>query len=120
MSGNRVLYYNEHIGSYQYRLRIRRARGDVREWFIYHPQTQTIRLAANRNLVISNPINKGVLKGQALVIRHYKTRDQSIYWDMRSGRLHNGRDMRFCVDVWGGRNADSQHTTLWTCHNGAN
>jgi hypothetical protein len=121
MRGNRVLYWNEHIGHGDYRLRIRTARNDVgREWWIYHPQTQTIRLYSSRSYAISNKYNQGVQRGKAVVMRAYRTGDQSIYYDRRTHRIHNGRDERFCIDVWGGQNRENQHTTYWTCHKGAN
>ena len=53
-------------------------------------------------------------------MRNYKLTDQSITFDRRTQRLLNGRDTRFCVDVWGGRNSEGRHLTYWTCHNGAN
>jgi len=120
MSSNRVLYYNEHIGAGQYRLRIRKPKGDSREWFVYHQKTQSIRLASRKSWAISNQLNYGVSRGKALVLRNYKNSAQTIYYEPRTQRLHNGRDTRFCVDVWGGRNRDGTQTTFWSCHNGAN
>jgi len=53
-------------------------------------------------------------------MRAYKTRDQSIYYEKKNSRLHNGRDESVCFDVWGGKNKENQHNTYWPCHGGAN
>jgi len=54
MRSKRVLYYNEHIGSAQFRLRIRKPKGDNREWWVYDSKTQSIRLANNKRYALSN------------------------------------------------------------------
>jgi len=54
MNSKRVLFYNEHIGGRQYRLRIRSPKGDRREWWVYDAKTQSIRLAADKKFAISN------------------------------------------------------------------
>ena len=120
MNSKRVLFYNEHIGGSQYRLRIRNKRGDAREWWKYDAKRRTIHIANNRNRVISNEMNQGAEKGKRVVMAPYKNSVQSVFYDGRSQRIHNGRDKRVCVDVWGGRDAENQHTTYWTCHNGKN
>ena len=53
-------------------------------------------------------------------MRNYRKTDQSIWYEPRSKRLLNGRDSRFCVDAWGGRNSENNQLTYWTCHGGAN
>jgi len=82
MSSKRVLYYNEHIGSSQYRLRIRKPRGDVREWWVYDSKTRSIRLANNKRYALSNQ-NGRLRRGQAIVMKYYKKDDQTVYYDRR-------------------------------------
>ena len=72
MSGNRVLFYNEALKGGVYRLRIRKARGDSREWWIYHPQTKSIRLFSSRGYAISNEHGQGLNRGRKLVMRQYR------------------------------------------------
>ena len=71
LAGNKVLFYNEHIGGGQYRLRIRAPKGDRREWWIYDFGTRSIRLAADKKFAISNQSGVGLSKGKALVMRKY-------------------------------------------------
>jgi hypothetical protein len=69
MRSNRVIFYNEHIGGNQHRLRIRNPTGDNREWWVYHPATKSIRLWANRGFVISNQRGLAMARGKILVMR---------------------------------------------------
>jgi len=120
MNSKRVLFFNEHIGGHQYRLRIRNAKGDSREWWKYDAKRRVIHIANNKRHVISNERNKGLEKGKKIVMSYFKNSVQSIVYDRRSQRLHSGRDKRMCVDVWGGRDAENNVITYWTCHNGKN
>lgn len=55
MAGNRALFWHEHIGGGQYRLRIRNnASYNDRQWFVFDSRTQTIRASADRRLALSN------------------------------------------------------------------
>jgi len=70
MQYNRAVYWAEHIGSYQYRLRIRNTNaGDNKQWFVFDSRTNTIRAWADRRKVISNQINQRFNKGVAANVR---------------------------------------------------
>jgi hypothetical protein len=54
MKTNRALFYHEHIGGHQYRLRIRNNfPEDIKQWWIFDWRTRSIRSAANRRNAIS-------------------------------------------------------------------
>jgi len=55
MKSHRALFWKEHIGGYQYRLRIRNNNPENnRQWFIFNRRTHTIRALAKRNYALSN------------------------------------------------------------------
>jgi hypothetical protein len=73
MKGRRALFYSEHIGSGQYRLRIRNNKPkDNKQWFVFDWRTKTIRASASRNLVLSNQYRQGFRIGVAATMRPYK------------------------------------------------
>jgi hypothetical protein len=121
MATNRALYWKEHIGGNQFRLRIRNDEPeDLNQWFLFDSRTRTIRSWNKRSHVISNQAGQGFRIGKAAVIRPWKGENfQKITFHsrkLRSVMNNNGK----CLDVWGGKNVDTQHTTWWNCHNGMN
>jgi hypothetical protein len=121
MAGNRQLFWNDQIGSGQYRLRIQNANpNNKRAWWIFDSRTKTMRSATHRNLVISNEINRGFQIGKAAVVRPFKGEQQQRL-HFYSGCQHNVRnDKGKCLDIYGGKNANNQPITFWNCHNGDN
>ena len=53
-------------------------------------------------------------------MRYYKNSEQSMFFDKKTQRFHNGRDPRYCIDVWSGADRQNQQTTFWSCHGGRN
>ena len=123
MAENRALYWSEHIGAQQYRLRIRNNRPNgQKQWFVFDSRTHTIRPASNQKLAIS--IQDGGIdwnhSGYAAVVKPYKP---SLLARLRwyAGGVQNIRDVGTrCLDVYGGSNVHKQHVIWWACHNGAN
>lgn len=120
-SSGRVVYYSDYLGygGGQYRLRIRTPNGGGEEWWVYHPETRTIRLYVSQGWTISNEYDYELLQGKMAVMRQYRATDQAIYYD-GAGRFHNGRDEGLCMDVWGGSDSENQPITFWPCHSGWN
>jgi hypothetical protein len=123
MNGGRALFVSEHIGSNQYRLRIRNNEPeDIKQWFVFDWRTKSIRSQADRRNVISIQIggNNWYHNGYAAVVRRYDQQNlQKIRWF--NGEKQNIRDMGVrCLDVAGGSNSHNNHVHWWTCHNGAN
>jgi len=57
MTGNRALYYAEHVGSYQYRLRSQDNNpSDKKQWFTFDKRTQSIRAFYRREFCLGNKI----------------------------------------------------------------
>lgn len=55
MATNRALFWSEHIGGNQFRLRIRNnLPGEGRQWFVFDKRTRTIRASEKRKFVIAN------------------------------------------------------------------
>ena len=55
MAQSRAIFWHEHIGAGQYRLRIRNTNpANNRQWFIHDSRTHTIRSWADRRRAISN------------------------------------------------------------------
>jgi hypothetical protein len=73
-----------------------------------------------RNLVVSNQLGKGFQIGQVAVVRPWKGEAQQVI-NFYSGCKRNVRNAKnSCLDVSGGKNANNQPVTFWTCHDGDN
>jgi len=121
MKYHRALFYKEHIGGQQYRLRIRDNNPEnVKQWWIFNRRTRTIRAANNRNMVIANQAGQGYRIGVAATIRAYKKEvyQRAVFY---GGARRNIRNMgQKCLDVHGNSNTHNRHVTFWNCHNGLN
>ena len=76
MKSKRALYYAEHIGSHQYRLRIQNSNPyDVKQWFTFDWRTRTIRPSSNKNFAVSVQIggNNPRYYHYAAVARRWKS-----------------------------------------------
>jgi len=121
MAGFRALFWNEHIGGGQYRLRIRNDQcKNNKQWFIFDRRSRTIRAWSSRTLAISNQSGKGFRIGVAAVVRSYKNevyQRLSYYGGSRRNLRNVGGK---CLDVHGGVNKHNRHVIFWNCHNGLN
>jgi hypothetical protein len=121
MSGFRALYWNEHIGGGQYRLRIRNDQcKNNRQWFTFDKRTRTVRAFASRGMAISNQRGYAFRIGVAAVVRRYQN---EVYQRLSfyRGLRRNFRNVAGkCLDVHGGRNTNNRHVIFWNCHNGLN
>jgi len=121
MKTNRALFWKEHIGGNQFRLRIRDNNPENnRQWFVFNRRTRTIRAFARRSHAISNQRGSKFIRGRIAVVRDFRKEiDQNIsfYGGSRRNLRNNGRQ---CLDVYGGSNTNNRHTTFWNCHNGLN
>lgn len=121
MSGNRALFWREHIGSYQYMLRIRdHWPGEGKQWFFFDRRTRTIRAAEKRSYVIANRLGRGYQVGHAAVIRPWRGEiyQKSAFYGGRYRNIRNNAQK--CLDVYRARNVNQMHTIFWNCHNGLN
>jgi hypothetical protein len=123
MKTNRALFWKEHIGGQQYRLRIRTNDPENnRQWFIFDWRTRSIRAMADRKKAISIQTNgkNWFYNAYAAVIRQHKNEQiQKIRWF--SGDKRNIRDQGIrCLDVHGASNTENRHVHWYKCHNGAN
>lgn len=121
MSTFRALYWEEHIGGNQYRLRIRNNQPkNNRQWFVFNRRSRTIRAWANRGYVISNQQGYAFRIGVAATVRPYKNeiyQKSAFYGGSRRNIRNNGQK---CLDVHGGVNRHRRHVIFWNCHNGLN
>jgi hypothetical protein len=108
MRGNKVLFFREHIGHNQYRLRIRTSNpSDYRQWFTFDRRTRTIRAYSWRGHAISNRYQYNFRRGAFVVVRPYRNevyQRLSFYGGHRQNLRNNNRQ---CLDVWGGRNNEN-------------
>jgi len=121
MSGYRALYWAEHIGGWQFRLRIRNNMAiDNKQWWIFDTRTRSIRAFSRRNYAISNQSGYRYRIGVAAVIRQWRGENyQKVsFWGGHRRSLRNNSQK--CLDVHGGRNYHNRHVIFWNCHNGAN
>jgi hypothetical protein len=121
MATERALFYHEHIGGQQYRLRIQNHEPwNEKQWFIFDSRTKSIRAWKKRSFAISNQYKKAFQLGNIAVIREYRS---EVYQHVSfyPGKRQNIRSMeKKCLDVHGGSNTQHRHVIWWSCHNGAN
>jgi hypothetical protein len=124
MASNRALFWHEHLGSSQYRLRIQNNNpGNNRQWWVFDWRSRTIRSLANRNQVISirYTVRNFYYNGYDAVIQPF--RSNNYYQRMRiyGGSRRNIRNvLNKCLDVHGRSNTHHRHVIWWQCHNGSN
>jgi hypothetical protein len=121
MATFRALYWAEHIGGSQFRLRIRNNQPkENKQWFVFDRRSRTIRTFSRRNYAVSNQRGYGFRIGVAAVARQYKNEVHqrlSFY----GGSRRNLRNVaQKCLDVHGGANRHRRHVIFWNCHNGLN
>jgi len=121
MAQRRALFWHEHIGGHQFRLRIRDNNPEnIRQWFVFDSRTRTIRAWGRRSHVISNQMGVGFRIGHSAVVRIWRGENyQRIQWHdtaRRTIRNNGGK----CLDVHGGADHNNRMTTWWNCHNGLN
>ena len=121
MAEGRALYYSEHIGNYQYQLRIRNTYpGDGKQWFVFDSRTRTIRANQMRKFAISNQLGKQFQIGASAVVRPWigAVYQKIAYYPGTTKNLRNNGGK--CLDVHGGVNAHKRNVIFWNCHNGVN
>jgi hypothetical protein len=121
MATHKSLFYAEHIGANQFRLRIHWNNPyDAKQWFIFDSRTNTIRANAKRSHCIANQLNTKFRINVATAVRPYRGINQDkIRWYSTSKKniQNNGKK---CLDVHGGSNTDNRHVIFYNCHNGLN
>jgi len=83
MTGARAAYWDEDIGSDQFRLRIRdNFPRDSKQWFIFDSRTKSIRGYSKRDYTVAIQLNAGWSQGSAVVLRKWiGDNSQWIYWE---------------------------------------
>lgn len=121
MGGNKALFWHEHIGGNQWRLRIRNHMpADNNQWWTFDSRTRTIRSVSKQNFVFSVQAGKGYKNGAHAVIRPWASQhtQKSHFWRGARKNIRNNGGM--CLDVHGAKNTQHRHVTWHHCHNGAN
>jgi len=129
MSGGRNLFWHEHIGGNQFRLRIHNF--DVkyyrRNWkiadkgqWVFDSRTRTIRAHLRRNFCISNQAGQRFNIGRPAVIRQWRREVEQKIRVYGGSRRNIRNDGGKCLDVHGNSNRHMRHVIWWNCHNGAN
>lgn len=121
MASFRALYWNEHVGGNQFRLRIRDNKPrDPRQWFVFDYRTRTVRAWNKRTFAVSNELGYYFQTGRMAVIRQW-TKGSNQWVFFHRGQTRNVRNTGGkCLDVVGGRNVNNRHVSWYNCHNGLN
>jgi len=121
MKTNRALFWKEHIGGNQFRLRIRDNNPENnRQWFVFNRRTRTIRAYARRSHAISNQSGSRFIRGRAAVVRPFRKEVYQHIAFYKGSRRNLRNNAQMCLDVYGRSNTNNRHTTFWNCHNGLN
>jgi hypothetical protein len=118
MSGHRSLFYAEHIGAHQYRVRLQdNDPSDKKQWFTFDKRTQSIRAFYKRSFCMGNQIGTAFRQNVAVNMRTYKGRNNDrIRW--RNGTNRNIRNNGgFCLQTYGNRNYNNIHISYYKCAN---
>jgi hypothetical protein len=121
MKDHRALFYAEHIGGSQFRLRIQNNNpNDKKQWWSFDSRTKTIRSFYRRSFALSNQAGQKYRINVAAVSRQFKNEVyQRMRWidkPRRTIQMIRGK----CLDVHGGSNTHRRHVIFYNCHNGAN
>lgn len=113
---NIVVFIGEYMGESHYRLRIRKARGDRREWFVYDEKTSSIRLASDPRFVLAlqKDHNKA---GAAVTMRPFKSqfaKEVKTGYSPKTKQIANGGGL--CLDSVGGSKKNHNPVTFWECN----
>lgn len=90
MPEGRALYFAEHIGSYQYRMRVHDHRpADDSQWWTFDKRTHSIRAWTKRNYAISHKIGHQFRIDQEIVLREWRgeSYQRMDWWDGSSNNL---------------------------------
>jgi hypothetical protein len=121
MPTHRALFWHEHIGGNQFRLRIRDNMPDnLKQWFTFDSRSRTIRAYAKRTHALANQAGYRYRVGVAATVRPFKGEvyQRSLWYN---GARRNIRNVgQKCLDVHGGSNTNNRHVIFWNCHNGLN
>jgi hypothetical protein len=122
MSGNRSLYWRNHIGGNQYRTYIQDNNPeDKRQWWTFDSRTKSIRAWIKRGHALSGRNGSKLTRGVMVVIRPFRGQvTQKIIWLNRNRQNVRFNTSKMCLDVHGGRNVHNRHVIYWSCHNGLN
>jgi len=121
MAHHRSLFWHEHIGSSQFRLRIRDHNPtNWNQWWAFDRRTNSIRAWNRRSYAIANQKGYGFRIGVAATIRPW-TGDHTMKIQWHSGSRRNIRNLgQKCLDVHGNSNTHHRHVIFYNCHNGLN
>jgi hypothetical protein len=121
MGGNRQLFWNENIGSDQFRVRIQDPNPvNKRAWWTYDHRTRTVRSTIKKSYVLSNQAGQGYKIGKFAVLRKYtgETFQKLDFYNCEKRTIRNKGGK--CLDIAGGANRNGQPVVFWNCHNGKN
>jgi hypothetical protein len=72
MKGNKALFWAEHIGGHQYRLRIQAHDPEnKKQWFIFDSRTRTVRPILKKDYALANQRGTGFRINVAATVRKY-------------------------------------------------
>jgi hypothetical protein len=118
MSNRRALFWHEHIGGNQYRVRIRNNNPENnRQWWIFDTRTRTVRPVARRNFVLANQKGYAFRINVAVVVRQYRGHytERTLWF---GGYYRNIRNLgKKCLTVYANSDVHHRHTIFYHCQN---
>lgn len=116
MKGNRKVYMSQQKIGIDRVAKIKSKPHPKNSVFLYDKRTKTIRLASERNFVLSNKMGKGLKIGHEAVFRRVLnskvTEDQFV--TIGSKVIHNKN--KKCLEVKNGANKEEAPLQWWTCN----
>ena len=94
------MYVAEHMGGGQYRMKIRQAKYDNREFFYYNSASGVLESALNRGYGIA--VQKGKNNRGALLVLRPKDKSNTQVWSYKRNSYHNWSPFSnkgLCIDV---------------------
>jgi len=124
MPGGRVLYVAEDIGKTGQKLmRIRKAKNDAKEFFVYDNELGEVALASDKRYVLQ--MEKGsITRGRKLVVAKVtpecKDTNKVRFFAGNYKNMRLASNTGLCFDIYYGKDKEGQQVVFWSCHNGAN
>jgi hypothetical protein len=120
MKSRRQIFWNEHLGNNEYKLRIQNANpNNQRAWFVVDSRTRTIRPSEKPDYVISNRIGQGFGRGKQAVVRPWRGEDAQMLSFYSGMHMTIRNEKEFCLTVEKGKDASNTPLVFDKCEDKA-
>lgn len=120
MKGRREIFWNEHLGNNEYKLRIQNSNANnQRAWFVIDSRTKTIRPSEKPDYTISNRHGHGFGRGKVAVVRPWRGEAEQMLSFFSGMHMTIRNEKGFCLTVEEGKDVANQPLIFDKCEDKA-